>query len=104
MNWKKLLLIAVLAAGFAFVSAPRSEAGLSVGIGFGGPVSYGYGGYGGYGYGGYGYGRPYYSSYGYGYAPHGYYQPNYVRVVVRPHYHRYHGRRTYCTARHRHWR
>ncbi len=66
---------------------------------------YGYGGYGyrGYGYGGYGYARPvYYSSYGY--SPYGYYQPSYGGVIVRPHYHRYHGRRLYCRERHRGWR
>src|SRR4051794_4628017 len=93
MNWKRLVLIAVIAAGFAFVSAPRSEAGVSVGIGLGVPVGYGYG-YGGY----YGY-TPAYYPYG---SPYGYYSP--VRVVVRPHYHWRHGHRIYCTARHGHWR
>ncbi|MDQ6860927.1 MAG: hypothetical protein M3032_07210 [Verrucomicrobiota bacterium] len=108
MSWKKILLIAVVAAGFALGSAPRSQAygGVSVGIGIGVPVGYGYGGYGygGYGYGGYGY-RAAYAPYGYGYAPYGgYYEPGYVRVVVRPHYHWRHGHRYYCTQRHRHWR
>ena len=94
MNWKKLLLIAVIAAGFAFVSAPRSEAGVAVGIGIGVPVGYGYGGY-GYGY------AP--VAYPYGGYPYGYYSPGYVRVAVRPHYHWRHGHRIYCTARHRYW-
>src|SRR5215210_1214113 len=89
MNWKKLLLIGVIAAGFGFVAAPRADAGLSVGIGIGAPLGYGGYGYGGYGYGGYGYARPvYYSPFGYspyGYSSFGYsnsyYQP-YTRVVV----------------------
>ncbi len=37
MNWKKLLLIGLVASGFAFAAAPRSDAGVSVGIGFGFP-------------------------------------------------------------------
>jgi len=40
MNWKRLLLIALVAGGLAFVPAQRSDAGVSVGIGFGGPVGY----------------------------------------------------------------
>lgn len=99
MTWKKLLLIAVAVLAFGFAAAPRSEAsGLSVGIGFGVPGGYGCG-YGGYGYGGGYYGR------GYGYSSHygrSYYAP--VRVVIRPHYHWRHGRRFYCTERHRRWR
>ena len=60
MNWKKFLLIGLAISGLAFAAAPRAEAQISVGIGFGFPVGY-YGGYGcypfrGYGYGGYGYG------------------------------------------------
>lgn len=64
MNWKRLLLIALVAGGIAFVPAPRSDAGVSVGIGFGFPVGY-------YGYPYYGYYRPYaypyYRPYPYGY-------------------------------------
>jgi len=56
MNWKRLLLIGLVASGFAFASAQRSDAGVSFGIGFG-P-----------GY--YGYGYPYY-----GYYPSYYYRP-----------------------------
>ena len=89
MNWKKLLLIAVVAAGFVFASASSSEAGrVSVGIGIGFPV-----GYAAYGYGPY-YGYP-------GYYPYGYYPPPplpYVRVPVvfsTPGYYWYHGRRIY---------
>src|SRR5213076_3073710 len=56
MNWKKLLLIGLVASGFAFAAAPRSDAGVSFGIGFG-PGYYGYPAY-----------------YGYGYYPYGYYR------------------------------
>ncbi len=37
MNWKRLLLIALVAGGFAFVPVQRSDAQVSVGIGFGSP-------------------------------------------------------------------
>ncbi len=50
MSWKRLLLIALMAGGFAFVPVQRSDAQVSVGIGFGSP---------GYGYYPYGYYRPY---------------------------------------------
>src|SRR4051812_44792064 len=83
MHWKKLLLIALVAVGFAFAATPRSEAGVHVGIGIGLPVGIGYG---------YGYGYPaYYGGYGYGY-PYGYYGAGYSRVVYRPYYHRHHRR------------
>jgi hypothetical protein len=39
---KKLLLIALVAAGFMFAGAPRSDAHVSVAIGFGFPVGYPY--------------------------------------------------------------
>jgi len=39
---KKLLLIALVAGGLMFTGAPRSDAGVSVGIGFGFPVAYPY--------------------------------------------------------------
>jgi hypothetical protein len=89
---KKLLLIAVVVAGFVVAGAPRAEAGVSVGIGIGVPF--------GFGYGCYPYGYPAYYPYGYGYS--GYYSPGYVRVVNRPYYW-YHGRRIYYGHRH-HWR
>jgi hypothetical protein len=56
---KKLLLIALVASGLAFASAPSSDAQISVGIG---PVGIGVGGYYGYyrPYPYYGYYRPYY--------------------------------------------
>jgi hypothetical protein len=47
---KRLLLIALMAGGLAFVPAQRSDAQVSVGIGFGYP-SYGYRYYPSYGYG-----------------------------------------------------
>lgn len=96
MTWKKLLVVGLAVLAFGFAAAPRSEAGgISVGIGFGVPVGYGYHGYG-----------PRYYPYGYrgyGYSPYGYYQPV-VGIYVRPHYHWRHHRRVYCTLRHRHWR
>jgi hypothetical protein len=74
---KKLLLIALMACGFAFVPAQRSDAQVSVGIGVGYP-SYGY---------------RYYPSYGYGYYPYRYYRPYryYGYYNGRPYYngHRY---------------
>jgi hypothetical protein len=39
---KKLLLIALVAGGLMFTGAPRSDAGVSVGIGFGFPLAYPY--------------------------------------------------------------
>lgn len=85
---KKFLLIGLAAAGLMIAAAPRSEAGVSVGIGFGGPVGY-------YPYGSYGCGYPY----GYGYYPsyYRYYRPR--AVIYRP-YHWYHGRRVYYARRH----
>ena len=41
MNWKKLLLIASVAGLLTFVPVQRSDAGVSVGIGFGFPAFYG---------------------------------------------------------------
>ena len=83
MTWKKLLLAALVAGGIAFVPVPRSDAGVSVGIGFGFPV--GYYGYPYYGY--YGaYPYPYYRPYPYGYyvGPSFYWSGGH-RVFVRPH-------------------
>ena len=62
---KKLLLIALVAGGLAFVPAQRSDAGVSVGIGVGFPGYYGYYPYGYYG--------PYYGSYYRPYPYYGYY-------------------------------
>ena len=62
---KKFLMIGLVIAGFAFASVPRSEAGISVGIGFGYP---------GYSYG----------SYPYGYYPYGCYRP--YAYYHRPYY------------------
>ena len=76
---KRLLLIAVMAGGLAFVPAQRSDAQVSVGIGVGYP-SYGY---------------RYYPSYGYGYYPYGYYRPY--------RYYGYYNGRTYYN-RHRYYR
>ena len=45
MNWRKYLLIALVAGGCAFAPAPQSDAGVSVGIGVGFPGAYPYYGY-----------------------------------------------------------
>jgi hypothetical protein len=55
LNYKRFLLIALVAAGLMIASASRSDAGVSVGIGIGFPV-----GYVGYGYAPYGYTYPAY--------------------------------------------
>jgi hypothetical protein len=84
---KKFLLIALVAAGFAFAGVSRADAGVHVGIGIGIPIGYGH----------YGYGYPYYPAY-YSPYPYGYYRPGFVRVVHRPYY-RSHGRRIYYGRR-----
>jgi hypothetical protein len=91
LNMKKILLIALVAAGFALAATPRAEAGVSVGIGIGFPIG---------GYCGYPYAYPGY--YGYGYPYYGYYGPSYVRAVHRPYYWS-HGRRIYNARRYRHY-
>src|SRR6266480_5147964 len=87
---KKLLLIALVVSGFAFVPVQRSDAQVSVGIGFGYPA---------YRYHSYGYGYP---GYGYGYYPYGYYQsyPSYG-YYTGPSYYWSGGRRVYY-RHHRH--
>ncbi|HAF03794.1 MAG TPA: hypothetical protein DCG89_08350 [Spartobacteria bacterium] len=90
MYWKRLLLIALVASGFAFASAPRSDAGVSFGIGFGFPVGY------------YGYGYP---AYGYGYNPYGYYRPYpYYGYSVGPSFYWHHGHRVFIVRHRRQWR
>jgi hypothetical protein len=76
MNWKKFLLIGLVAAGFAFAATPSSQAGVSVGIGIGVPVAYPY--------------PPYPYPY-YGYGP---------VVYARPFYW-WHGRRVFVGRHHR---
>jgi hypothetical protein len=84
MNWKKLLLIAIVAGGFIFTAAPSSKAGVSVGIGLGVPVAY-----------------PYPYGYGYPYPYYGYYGP---RAYVGPSFYWYRGHRVYYRNYHRHYR
>ena len=94
---KRFMLIALLAIGFIVLTAPESNAGVSIGIGFGFPGVYGYPAYYPYAYGCYPYGH-YRSGY-YG-AP--YYRPViYYSAVYGPYYWR-HGHRVYL--RHRHFR
>jgi len=84
---KKLLLIALVASGLAFVPVQKSDAQISVGIG---PVGVGVGYPGYYGYYPYGYYRPY-PYYGYP-TPYSYWRPGHwswrhgVRVWVPGHY------------------
>ena len=87
---KKFMMIALVAIGFAMVATPESNAGVSIGIGFGFPGGcYGYPAYGYYPYSYYPYGAAYY-------RPFAYYSSGY-----RPYYW-WHGRRIYY--RHRHFR
>jgi hypothetical protein len=94
MNWKRLLLIALVVGGFAFAAAPRTEARTFVSVGIGFPI----------GFGNYGYGYPAYYPYAYpAYYPYGYYRPAYYSVGYyygRPYYW-YHGRRIYYGRLHR---
>jgi len=78
---KRVLLIALMVGGLAFVPAQRSDAQVSVGIGVGYPA-YRYGYYNGYGYYPYRYYRPY-RYYGYSRGPSYYYGHRYR-------HHRYH--------------
>jgi hypothetical protein len=84
---KRLLLIALMAGGLAFVPAQRSDAQVSVGIGFG-YASYGYR----------------YYPYGYGYYPYGYYRPyRYYGYNSGPSYNWSNGHRVYRHNRHHHY-
>ena len=74
---KKLLLIALVVSGLAFVPVQRSDAQVSVGIGFGNP-----------GY--------------YGYYPHGYYYP-YRYYRPHPYYGYYYGPSFYWYGGHRYY-
>ena len=77
MNWKRLLSIALVAGGFAFVPVQRSDAQVSVGIGIGYPGGY------------------------YGYYPYGYYRP--YPYYYRPSYYWYGGHRYYRHHRHHYY-
>lgn len=89
---KKLLFIGLVVAGFAFASAPRSDAGVSIGIGLGipggyyGPYPYGYGCYRPYrAY--YRYPRPYYRTVVYS-SPRRYWHRGHRVYYSRPHHYR----------------
>jgi len=84
---KKFMMIALVAIGFIVIATPQSNAGVSIGIGFGFPGFCGYPAYYPYSY--YPYGAAYYRPvvyYGSGYRP----------------YYWWHGRRIF--VRHRHFR
>src|SRR5262249_28741158 len=93
---RKLLLIALVTRGLAFVPVQHSDAQIFIGlpgiVGIGiGPGAY--------------YGYPYY---GYGYYPHGYYYQSYpyYRYYGGPSYYWSHGHRVYYRHYHyyhRHW-
>ena len=88
MNWKKLLLVTIVAGGFALAAVPRSNAGVAIGIGLGFPVAYPYPYY-GYPY---AYPYPYYGYYGRSYVGPSFYWSNGHRVYYRGYrrgYHRY---------------
>ena len=76
---KKFMMIALVAIGFIVIATPESNAGVSIGIGFGYPAYYPYGYY------------PYGAAY---YRPVVYYSSGY-----RPYYW-WHGRRIYYRDRH----
>ena len=76
MNWKKLLLIGLIASGFGFASTP-SQAGVSVGVGIGVPIGYPY-----------------------PYPPYPYPYPYYGGVYVGPSFYWWHGHRVFI-PRHR---
>jgi len=85
MNWKKLLLIGLVAGVLAFVPAQRSDAGVVVGIGVGFPGYYGY------------------YPYGY-YYPYRYYRPYpYYGYYGGPTYYWSGGHRYYRHHRHHHY-
>ncbi len=93
---KKLLLIALVVSGLAFVPAQRSDAQVSVGIG-GVGIGFGYPGY-RYSY----YGYP---GYGYGYYPYGYYRPYpYYGYYTGSSHYWYNGHRVYRHHRHHYYR
>jgi len=85
MNWKRVLLIALVASGLAFVPVQRSDAQVSVGIGVGFPGGY-------YGYPGY-----------YGYYPYGYYRPYPYGYYNGPSFYWYGGHRYYRHHRHHYY-
>jgi len=97
---KKLLLIALVASGLAFVPVQRSDAQVYVGIP--GVVGVGIGGYPSYGY-YYGYPRYYGGYYPYSYYS-GYsgYYPYRTYYYGGPSYYWYNGHRVYYRKHHRH--
>jgi hypothetical protein len=77
---KKFMMIALVAIGFIVIATPESNAGVSIGIGFGFPGFFGYPAY----------------------YPYGYYPPVIYYSSVYGPYYWWHGRRIF--ARHRHFR
>ena len=77
---KKFMMIALVAIGFIVIATPESNAGVSIGIGFGFPGFFGYPAY----------------------YPYGYYPPVIYYSSVYGPYYWWHGRRIF--VRHRHLR
>ena len=92
---KKFMIIA-LAIGFIVLTAPESNAGVSIGIGVGFPA-YGYPAYYPYGYSCYPYGYYPYSYYPYGVA---YYRPVVYYSNAFGRYYWWHGHRVYVRRSH----
>jgi hypothetical protein len=77
---KKFMMVALVAIGFIVIATPESNAGVSIGVGFGFPGFFGYPAY----------------------YPYGYYPPAIYYSSVYGPYYWWHGRRIYY--RHRHFR
>ena len=89
---KKFMIIALVTIGFVVMATPESNAGVSIGIGFGFPGVYAYPAYYAYSYGCY----PYSSYYPYG-TP--YYGPVIYYSSYGPYYW-WHGHRVYVRRSH----
>jgi hypothetical protein len=76
---KKFMMVALVAIAFIVIATPESNAGVSIGVGFGFPGFFGYPAY----------------------YPYGYYPPAIYYSVYGPYYW-WHGRRIF--VRHRHFR
>ena len=85
---KKFMMIALVAIGFIVIATPESNAGVSIGIGFGFPVGF--------------CGYPAYYPYGYYPLRRAYYRLLSITAACTGPYYWWHGRRIF--VRHRHFR